>query len=84
MQTCIANTGELERFRRQLTEVRDLERYPRDTAGGIMTTEVTSLPEEHNVEQAITELMEIIDRQDIVAATNRLCNEFGLRPTRSR
>lgn len=37
-----------------------------------------------DAEQAITELMEIIDRQDIVAATNRLCNEFGLRPTRSR
>src|SRR5258708_15134596 len=26
VQTWIANTGELERFRRQLTEVRDLER----------------------------------------------------------
>jgi magnesium transporter len=37
-------------------EVRDLERYPRDTAGGIMTTEVTSLPEDLTVEEAITEL----------------------------
>ncbi len=30
-------------------------------------------------EQAIIELSEIIDRQDVVAATNRLCDEFGLR-----
>lgn len=37
-------------------EVRDLERYPRDTAGGIMTTEVTSLPEDLTVEEAIKEL----------------------------
>jgi hypothetical protein len=37
-----------------------------------------------DAEQAITELMEVIDRQDIVAATNRLCDQFGLRPSRSR
>lgn len=37
-------------------EVRDLERYPKDTAGGIMTTEVTSLAEDLSVEQAIVEL----------------------------
>jgi magnesium transporter len=37
-------------------EVRDLEQYPRDTAGGIMTTEVTSLPEDLTVEDAIREL----------------------------
>ena len=37
-------------------EVRDLERYPKDTAGGIMTTEVTSLSEDLSVEQAIVEL----------------------------
>jgi hypothetical protein len=37
-----------------------------------------------DAEQAITELLEVIDRQDVVAATNRLCNVFGLRPTRSR
>ena len=37
-----------------------------------------------DAEQAITELLEVIDRQDVVAATNRLCNQFGLRPTRSR
>src|SRR5204862_2649428 len=41
---------------RQAAEVRDLEQYPRDTAGGIMTTEVTSLPETLTVEDAIKEL----------------------------
>jgi hypothetical protein len=35
-------------------------------------------------EQAITELMEVIDRPDIIAATNRLCEEFGLRPSKLR
>ena len=37
-------------------EVRDLEQYSRDTAGGIMTTEVTSLPEDLTVEEAIKDL----------------------------
>jgi len=38
----------------------------------------------YDAEQAITELLEVIDRPDIVEATNRLCSEFGLRPSRSR
>ena len=33
-----------------------------------------------DAEEAITQLLEIIDRQDVVAATNRLCREYGLRP----
>ncbi len=37
-------------------EVRQLEQYAPDTAGGIMTTEVTALPEDFTVEQAIAEL----------------------------
>jgi hypothetical protein len=37
-----------------------------------------------DAEQAITELMEVIDRPDIIAATNRLCEEFGLRPSKLR
>jgi magnesium transporter len=37
-------------------EVRHLERYAPDTAGGIMTTDVTALPEDLTVEQAINEL----------------------------
>ena len=38
----------------------------------------------YDAEQAITELLEVLDRPDIVAATSRLCSEFGLRPSRSR
>ncbi len=37
-------------------EIRRLEQYPPDTAGGIMTTEVTALPEDLTIEQAIREL----------------------------
>ena len=39
--------------------VRALQRYPRDSAGGIMTTEVTALPEDVTVEQAVHELRRI-------------------------
>ena len=37
-------------------EVRQLEQYPPDTAGGIMSPEVTALAEDLNVHQAIEEL----------------------------
>lgn len=37
-------------------EVRQLEQYPPDTAGGIMTTQVTALPEDLTAEQAIAQL----------------------------
>jgi magnesium transporter len=37
-------------------EVRQLEQYPPDTAGGIMTTDVTALPESLSVDQAVAEL----------------------------
>ncbi len=37
-------------------EVRQLEQYPPDSAGGIMTTEVTALGEDLTVQQAIEEL----------------------------
>jgi magnesium transporter len=40
----------------EAAEVRNLEQYPPDTAGGIMTTEVTALLEDLTVEQAIGEL----------------------------
>jgi hypothetical protein len=33
-----------------------------------------------DAEEALTELSEILDRPDIVAATDRLCREYGLRP----
>jgi magnesium transporter len=41
---------------RDAADVRRLEQYPSDTAGGIMTTQVTSLPEDMTVEQAVAEL----------------------------
>src|SRR5439155_25738794 len=37
-------------------EVRSLEQYPPQSAGGIMTTQVTALPENLTVEQAVAEL----------------------------
>jgi magnesium transporter len=40
-------------------EVQRLEQYPPDTAGGIMTTQVTALPLNLSVEQAIQELRRI-------------------------
>jgi hypothetical protein len=33
-----------------------------------------------DAEETITSLLEILDRQDVVAATERLCREYGLRP----
>jgi hypothetical protein len=33
-----------------------------------------------DAEEAIGQLLEILDRADVVAATNRLCHEYGLRP----
>src|SRR5438045_2784968 len=40
----------------EAAETRDLEQYPRDSAGGIMTPDVTALNEELTVGQAIEEL----------------------------
>jgi hypothetical protein len=33
-----------------------------------------------DAEEALTQLLEILDRQNVVAATDRLCREYGLRP----
>jgi hypothetical protein len=33
-----------------------------------------------DAEEALTQLLEILDRQDVVTATDRLCREYGLRP----
>jgi len=35
---------------------------------------------EGDAEEALSQLLEILDRQSVVAATNRLCSEYGLRP----
>ena len=49
-----AIVGEMEPA--EAAEVRNLEQYPPDTAGGIMTPEVTALAEDLTVEQAVNEL----------------------------
>ena len=33
-----------------------------------------------DAEEALSQLLEILDRQSLIAATNRLCSEYGLRP----
>jgi hypothetical protein len=33
-----------------------------------------------DAEEALTQLSEILDREDVTAATNRLCLEYGFRP----
>jgi magnesium transporter len=43
----------------QAAETRELEQYPPDTAGGIMTTQFTALPAQLTVEQAIAELRRV-------------------------
>jgi magnesium transporter len=55
-------------------EVRRLEQYPKDTAGGIMTTEVTSLPDDLSVGEAIEELRrlnETLEQMYYVYVTDR-------------
>lgn len=46
----------------QAEETRKLELYPPDTAGGIMTTNVTALPRHLSVEQAIAELRRLHEK----------------------
>jgi magnesium transporter len=48
----------------EAAEVRSLEQFPPDTAGGIMTTDVTALPEELTVEDAISELRRLSDEME--------------------
>jgi magnesium transporter len=48
------------------TDVRRLEQYPPDTAGGIMTTQVTALPERLTIAQATEELRRISRQQEQV------------------
>ena len=33
-----------------------------------------------DADEALTQLSEILDRPEVVAATDRLCHEYGLRP----
>jgi magnesium transporter len=45
------------------TEVADILKYPKDTAGGIMTTEFFSLPEEATAQDAIRRLQQATDAE---------------------
>lgn len=45
------------------TEVADILKYPKDTAGGIMTTEFFSLPEEATAQEAIRRLQQATDAE---------------------
>ena len=58
--------GELMReFTQQdADEVRQLEQYPPDSAGGIMTTQVTSLPEDITCEEAVAQLRRLNEEQE--------------------
>ncbi|MDO9536520.1 MAG: magnesium transporter [Bacillota bacterium] len=47
-------------------ELRDLLRYPEDTAGGIMTTDFIALPEDLVAEDAITRLRELAPEAEII------------------
>jgi magnesium transporter len=60
-------------------DVRALEQYPPDTAGGIMTTQVTSLPEDMTVEQAIAELRRLQGRTgaDVLCVRRRSADASG-------
>jgi magnesium transporter len=45
------------------TEVADILKYPKDTAGGIMTTEFFSLPEDATAQEAIRRLQQATDAE---------------------
>ncbi|MGQ0811194.1 MAG: magnesium transporter, partial [Nitrospiraceae bacterium] len=45
------------------TEIADLLKYPKDTAGGIMTTEFFSLPEDATAQEAIRRLQQATDTE---------------------
>jgi magnesium transporter len=66
-------------------EVRRLEKYAPDTAGGIMTTEVTALPELFTVDETIADLRRLREQQEqmyyvyTVDADGRLAGVVSMR-----
>jgi magnesium transporter len=54
----------LEFTQHDADEVRQLEQHKSDTAGGIMTTQVTSLPEDFTCEQAVAQLRRLNEEQE--------------------
>ena len=74
-------TDEKEDVRHLAEEVRELEKYPPDTAGGIMTSEVTALPEDFTVEKAISELRRLneeLEQMFYVYVTDRRGHLIGV------
>ena len=58
-------------------EVRRLESYPADSAGGIMTTEAIALPETMTAEQAVAELRHIGKKvEQALLRIRRRCNRI--------
>ncbi len=55
------------------TEVADILKYPKDTAGGIMTTEFFSLPEEATAQEAIRRLQQATEAEMVfyIYVTNK-------------
>jgi hypothetical protein len=47
-------------------------------AQSLLAEHIERLPSD--AEETISQLLEILDRQNVVLATNRLCREYGLRP----
>jgi chemotaxis regulatin CheY-phosphate phosphatase CheZ len=52
--------------------------YAMREAQSILAQYIERSPQD--AEETITQLLDILDRQDIVAATDGLCREYGLRP----
>jgi magnesium transporter len=70
---------------RQAADMRALELYPPETAGGIMTTEVTALTEDLTVEQAVAELRRLSEQLEqmfyvyVVDRRNHLVGVLSMR-----
>jgi magnesium transporter len=74
-----------EMVKERADEVRQLEQYPPDTAGGIMTTEVTALYERISVDDAITLLRQLNEELEqmfyvyVINRSNQLVGVLSMR-----
>jgi magnesium transporter len=74
-----------EMVKERADEVRQLEKYPPDTAGGIMTTEVTALYERITVDDAITLLRQLNEELEqmfyvyVINRSNQLVGVLSMR-----
>jgi hypothetical protein len=53
--------------------------YAMREAQSVLARHIERSPQD--AEETIAQLLEILDRQDVVNATDRLCRGYGLRPT---